>query len=164
MRAAGAILMVLGGLLALIAFATDTSLSTSGTSIAGEQLVRGWAYGLGLLQRQMMVFQGGLAMFLAGAFLYGSSSPRFASTTMRFVDVREDDTDKEREQRVRRQRRRNLIIAVGVIALVLLFAAGMMWPSFSHRSSTYMNLDENLTVTDRNAVDKNLAGRDGNAF
>jgi hypothetical protein len=74
MRIAGSVLMILSVIAIGIAFIMDTSVSTygvsSGLGLSGLNLPS-QVSNLGLLQKQMMVLQTGLAGFVAGAVLYG---------------------------------------------------------------------------------------------
>jgi hypothetical protein len=73
MKLLGIGLIVLGSLLALIAFATETSVATglASSSIAGGTFPSEVA-NLSLMQRQIMLLQTGLACFVAGCVFTGA--------------------------------------------------------------------------------------------
>ena len=170
MKQAGSLLMLAGIVTALFAFMMDTTVSSSGTLIAGSYIGGGSSYNLGLLQQQMMIFQGGLAAFLAGAFLYGAAErgasserlPNGISPQRRWTDVREDETEEERDDRVGRVRRRELITLGAIVIGLLMLAVVLSW-SASSPSSGGTNVDENLTTTDMNTLDENPTTTDMNA-
>ena len=163
MKEAGIILMLTGVAAALFAFAMDATVTSTGTYIAGTYLGGGSTYNLGLLQKQMMIFQGGLAVFLAGAVLFsGAARGSVADAQPRSgeippqqghgVNLRETETEEQRDERVARDRRADkialAIVGIGVVILVL-----VIWLSSpSSTPSSALNLDENLTTTDMNAV------------
>ena len=117
--------MVIGVVMTVVAFGMDTTVTSTGTFIAGTFVGGGSTHNLGLLQQQMMVLQTGLAAFLAGAFLFGiaPAAPQTnAPPPRRWDDVRDDETEEERDERVTRIRRRERI----GWAVIGLFVAGLI--------------------------------------
>lgn len=108
MRNAGGILMAIGAAVVVFAFTMDTTVYSSGTYIGGSYVGGGSTHNLGLMQQQMMILHTGLAAFLAGAFLFGSSSE-----TSREVPNEEDWED-------RQEVRRRALIAVGVVVVIVM--------------------------------------------
>jgi hypothetical protein len=161
MKSAGTLLMSIGVVVALFAFMMDTTVSSSGTFIAGSYIGGSSTYNLGLLQQQMMVFQSGLAAFVAGAFLYGSAargahysespSPGIPASSG-WRRVREDETEEEREERLTRVRRTHIAIACVLAAVILALIVLASWSTTSSDTPNYMNVDENLLASDMNAL------------
>jgi Ca2+/Na+ antiporter len=164
MKEAGGVLMLLGVVLALLAFFMDTTVTTFGSYVADSYVGGGSTYNLGLLQRQMMIFQGGLAAFVAGAFLFGiawrdevqtESRSRTPYSQGHWTDHQENETDEERDERVASVRRTDRI-ALLVIAIVVAVFAAIVWLSQPSSSPATMNVDENLMNVDANLTATNL--------
>lgn len=123
MRTAGGLLMALGVLVVLFAFAMDTTVYSSGTLIGGTYVGGGSTHNLGLLQQQMMVLHTGLAGFLAGAFLTGGAAANEGEGVRplrrQWDDLREGETEEERDERVAGVERINQIFAGVAIAMIL---------------------------------------------
>ena len=149
MRVVGFILLVVGALVALFSFSMETTVHSEASYVAGQFVSGGDTYNLGLLQRQLMVFQLGIGMLIAGAALAaGSWSSAFASgendrftatapdetaTTARSATLSTSglpliqETDEEREQRLAQERRADVIgywamgiaVCVGVLFIVI---------------------------------------------
>lgn len=125
MRNAGALLMIIGALLALMAYIMETSVHSSGTFIGGELVGGGSTHNLGLLQQQMMVLHTGLAAFVAGAFFFGSGGTGEAEhpmpTARQRTGFRDEETEEEREDRLAGVKRINRAMSALLITLVLAF-------------------------------------------
>ena len=147
--------MLLGAGLALFGFAMDTSVHSVGTYI-GSYIGGGDTYNLGLLQRQMMVFQAGLALFVAGA-IFGSGE-RATNPATTAPEQEEPETDEERDAREALDRRR-LLITFAVLGAAAIAALLLLLSDSGTSSYGPMNVDESLTTTDLNVLDENLAGR-----
>lgn len=149
--------MLLGVALALFGFAMDTSVHSIGTYVAGSFVGGGDTYNLGLLQRQMMVFQTGLALFVAGAVFYARvEEPANSQSATAKAEWVEPESIEEREERAERDRKRAVITLalIGVTAAALLFL--LNWTAPDPYDTT--NIDENLVTNDMNEVlDANLS-------
>ena len=103
---------VVGLLMAFGAFNMDTSVSSfDGNSVNN----------LGLLQRQMMVLQTGLASFIAGSVLFGAAAITIPSQAVSApTGVRVNESEEDREERLSGVRRLNRIIGGVVLAIFAL--------------------------------------------
>ena len=161
MRQFGTALMFAGVLTVIAAFNAETTVSSSGSFIGGTFVGGSTTYNLGLLQHQMMLLHTGLASFVAGAFLFGaggsvqpssSEPPTGHRSTNRWADLQEDETEEERDERVRQGHRRDLWIA-GVILAVIIAAA--LWFDYSIKATEdpddSVTMDMNTEMMDLNA-------------
>lgn len=126
MRTVGALMMALAVMMTLFAFMTDTTVYSSGTLIGGVSVGGGSSHNLGLLQKQMMILHTGLAIFIAGTFLYGSEGDRRSNSAGYTVrDERSyEQIDSEIADEIEQEQRRNRIglIMLGVaVALLTVF-------------------------------------------
>lgn len=159
MRESGKLLMILGAGLALFAFSMDTAVSSAGTFIAGQYVGGGETYNLGLLQQQMMVLHSGLAAFVAGAFLYGAVGPVEAGSenkaplTKRWADIQENETQEERDKRVNRATRRDILILFGIAVTII--AIALLVPYLDSQSEADGNNIVDMNSMDMNAMDMN---------
>ena len=164
MRNAGALLMVIGGVLVFFAFTMDTSVYSSGTYIGGSYVGGGSTHNLGLLQQQMMVLHTGLAAFIAGAIMYaiGSSTVAPEETTRKasWDALREGETDEEREDRIHAVRRFHRVAGAVVLLLLLavvgcaIYVGNMESPNVdANMMDIDVNMDANL---DLNMADDNI--------
>lgn len=158
MRTAGSLLMLFGGCVALFAFGMDTTVSSSPTYVAGSLIGGGSTYNLGLLQHQMMILHVGLALFLAGAFLFGargqeSVAEREANAAYRReASIETEESDEEVQERLRRRRRQRIVAVIMLVVAVGLVGLLVFLSQLDSSPSGPMNVDENLTTTDMNAT------------
>jgi len=113
MRSFGGLLIILGIVLVLAAFNLDTGVSSYGL---------GEVNNIGLLQRQMMVLQTGLAAFISGSVLIAASpmSNVSSESLMAHSALRSGETEEEHEERLAGVRRLNRNIGISVAALLAL--------------------------------------------
>lgn len=120
MRGWGTALIVVGVLMTIIAFSMDTSVSSfDGSSVNN----------IGLLQKQMMVFQAGLATFIVGAMLFVGSTIRQGGSDEVLATTRgshSHETDEEREQRLAGVREMHRTIGLGLLGLLALIVVVMI--------------------------------------
>ncbi len=120
-RTFGFALILLGIFIALFSYGMDTSVSSAGTYIGGQFVGGGDTYNLGLLQAQMMMFETGVALFLAGSFFAasgernGRAEPRAAAP----IVAMQEETAQEREDRMRRTK----VVGFGLLGFLLLLMA-----------------------------------------
>lgn len=158
MRHSGIALIVLGVLVVLWGFMMDTTVSSAGTYIGGELIGGGSTHNLGLMQMQMMILQTGLAMFLAGAFLYGSATRREGAEP-RSVGAHGANqwTDEELEGRLHRNKKTYLILLGLVVAAVAVFA----YSSWSRHDA--LNAPDNISGVDETMTVENLDASESQA-
>jgi hypothetical protein len=150
MKTVGSLLIIVGIAAVWFAFVMDTTVSSPGTYIAESYVGGGSTYNLGLLQQQMMVFQSGLASFIAGAVLFGAGSLEEASDSRKL----KGDLPGAREWTERDKLVHRIILGAGVVFVIVVVALiAMQKPS---SSGTSMNVAENLTTNDMNATEENL--------
>lgn len=129
MRNAGLLMMALGAMMALFAFATDTTVHSSGTFIGSELVGGGSSYNLGLLQKQMMILHTGLALFVAGSFLLSSKDregrnySRYTASDGRSHEQIGEEIAQEIEEEQKRNRVGLILLGVAGALLVLLWLA-----------------------------------------
>ena len=160
--------MMLGSLVVLFAFNMETTVYSSGTFVAGSYVGGGSTYNLGLLQQQMMIFQSGLAAFVAGSFFFGGArqgtESLAAAGEKRRHDARNEETDEERYDRLEGVRRLHKIIAGVLVALIAAVVLFIQLAADPLDSEGYLNVDDNLAAPDIMNVDENLTTDDINAL
>lgn len=165
MKTVGSLLILAGIVLVVFAFQMDTTVTSTGTYIAGSYVGGGSTYNLGLLQQQMMVFQAGLAAFIGGTVLYsvrGEESGKNADRTFKqrpWTDVQDGETEEERDERVERGSTPDKIIAGVLVAVVLIIVAA----SLLHESPASQSGNDINGIVDMNAPANMNASTEMNA-